>query len=174
MQTVFKLISVPVEGQTGAEIIQECPTTDSKQTKTLIHSHTTENNQIRLPKGLVGQKCTANVTVAGVLCNCLLDSGSQVTTVSSSFYQAHLSEHPIHPITGLDVEAASGQNVPYLGYVELSLKFPKDFVETEPEVSTLALVIPDLRSNCDLPVLIGTNVLDVLDVGMMSTAMEKT
>lgn len=118
--------------------------------------------QAQLPKGLVGQRCTANIIVAGVQCNCLLDSGSQVTTVSSSFYHANLLEHPIHPISGLDVEAASGQNVPYLGYVELSLKFPKDFCESEPEVPTLALVIPDIRSNCDLPVLIGTNVLDVV------------
>lgn len=85
-----------------------------------------------------------------------------MTTVSSSFYHANLSEHPIHPITCLDVEAASGQNVLYMGYVELSLKFPKDFVEVEPEVSTLALVVPDVRSNSDLPVLIGTNVLDVV------------
>lgn len=77
--------------------------------------------------------------------------------MSSSCYHANLSEHPIHPITCLDVEAASGQNVPYLGYVELTLKFPRDFVKIEPEVSTLALVVPDVRSNSDLPVLIGTN-----------------
>lgn len=85
-----------------------------------------------------------------------------MTTVSASFYNTNLSEHPIQPISGLDVEAASGQNVPYLGYIPISLKFPKSFIETEPEVSSLALVVPDLRSNCDLPVLIGTNALDVL------------
>ncbi len=119
-------------------------------------------HQIKLPKGLVGRKCTADVIVSGVNCNCLLDTGSQVTTVSASFYHSNLSEHPIQPIDGLDVEGASGQNVPYLGYVPLILKFPKSFVETEPEVSTLALVVPDLRINYDLPVLVGTNALDVL------------
>ena len=100
--------------------------------------------------------------MSGVNCNCLLDTGSQVTTVSASFYNRHLSEHPIQPINGLDVEGASGENVPYLGYVPLILKFAQNFVETEPEVSSLALVVPDIRSNCDLPVLIGTNALDVL------------
>ena len=100
--------------------------------------------------------------MAGVNCNCLLDTGSQVTTISASFYQTNLSETPIQPIDTLEVEGANGQNVPYLGYVSLSLKFPKNFIETEPEVSTLALVVPDLRSSCDLPVLIGTNALDVL------------
>ena len=100
--------------------------------------------------------------MSGVNCNCLLDTGSQVTTVSASFYNNHLSEHPIQPINGLDVEGASGENIPYLGYVPLILKFAQNFVETEPEVSSLALVVPDIRSNCDLPVLIGTNALDVL------------
>lgn len=95
--------------------------------------------------------------MAGVDCQCLLDTGSQVTTVSSSFYNSSLSEHPIQPIKGLDVEGASGAMVPYLGYISLVLQFPKDFVETEPEVATLALVVPDIRTNCDLPVLIGTN-----------------
>lgn len=138
----------------------ECPKT-KPLTKASSNTHKVEH-QIKLPKGLVGQKCTADVIVSGVNCNCLLDTGSQVTTVSASFYNSNLSEHPIQPIDGLDVEGASGQNVPYLGYVSLILKFPKSFVETEPEVSTLALVVPDLRINYDLPVLIGTNALDVL------------
>ncbi|KAL6459344.1 hypothetical protein MHYP_G00328160 [Metynnis hypsauchen] len=119
-------------------------------------------HQTQLPKGLVGQKCIANVIVSGVDSNCLLDTGSQVTTISASFYNNNLSEHPIQPIDCMTVEGANGQDVPYLGYVPISLKFPKDFVETEPEVSTLALVVPDLRVNSDLPVLIGTNALDVL------------
>lgn len=100
--------------------------------------------------------------MAGVECSCLLDIGSQVTTVSTSFYNSYLSEHPTQPIDGLDVEGASGATVPYLGYIPLILKFPKNLVETEPEVSTLALVVPDIRTNCELPVLIGTNALDVM------------
>lgn len=35
-----------------------------------------------IPKGLVGRKCTANVTVGGKESNCLIDTGSQVTTVA--------------------------------------------------------------------------------------------
>lgn len=82
--------------------------------------------------------------------------------MSSSFYNSYLSEHPIQPIKCLDVEGASGAMVPYLGYISLVLQFPKDFVETEPEVATLALVVLDKRTNCDLPALIGTNALDVM------------
>lgn len=92
---------------------------------------------------------------------CLLDTGSQVTTIPLSFYNSHLSQHPMQPLNHLlEVEGANGQAVPYLGYVQLTLKFPQEFLGTENEVSTLALVVPDLTH---VPqILIGTNTLDVL------------
>lgn len=85
-----------------------------------------------------------------------------MTTISASFYNENLSDRPIQPISDFDVEGANGQAVPYLGYIEVSLEFPKEFIETLPEITTLALVVPDLRNSTDLPVLIGTNVLDLL------------
>lgn len=99
--------------------------------------------------------------MSGVNTRCFLDSGSQVTTVTASFSKTQLPEHPIQPFQALDVEGAKDQNVPYLGYVPITLMFPREFVEAEPEISTLALVVPDCSSNCDLPVLIGTNALDI-------------
>lgn len=62
----------------------------------------------------------------------------------------------------LEVEGANGEPVPYAGYVEVSLKFSKEFIASEPEVETLALIVPDTRSNSSIPVLIGTNILDPL------------
>lgn len=136
------------------------PSTDDQNPVT--HSHRVTQKR-GLPKHLVGSKCTANVNVGGVDCSCLLDTGSQVTTVAKSFYQTHLSDHPIKPISNiLEVEGANGQPVPYLGYVEVNLKFPRALLESEPEISTLALIIPDLWSNSDVPLLIGTNTLDPL------------
>lgn len=117
----------------------------------------------KLPRGLVGNKSTANVKVNGIECNSLLDTGSQVTTVSQSFYESHLSDHTIHPVSDiLEVEGANGQAVPYLGYIQLSMQFPKEFMSSQPEVQTLALIVPDTRSNSTVPVLIGTNTLDPL------------
>lgn len=55
----------------------------------------------KLPKGLVGSKSTANVKVNGVDCRSLLDTGSQVTTVSQSFYNSHLSDYTIHPVSDI-------------------------------------------------------------------------
>ncbi|KAL0187224.1 hypothetical protein M9458_018894, partial [Cirrhinus mrigala] len=106
-------------------------------------------------------KCTARVKVEGKEVNCLLDTGSQVTTIPLSFYNRHLSQRSMQPLNHLlEVEGANGQAVPYLGYVELTLKFPQEFLGTEAEVPTLALVVPDLTH---MPqILIGTNTLDVL------------
>lgn len=62
----------------------------------------------------------------------------------------------------LDVEGGNGQSVPYLGYVELSITFPKDFVGSDINVNTLALVIPPLRAEAREQILIVTNTLDAL------------
>ncbi len=60
----------------------------------------------------------------------------------------------------LEVEGANGQAVPYLGYVELNLKFSKNFLGVEAEVPTLVLIVSDLTN---IPqILIGTNSLNVL------------
>lgn len=115
----------------------------------------------RLPKGLVGIKCTAKVTIGAREVDCLLDTGSQVTTIPQSIYEANLSDYPLKPLENLlEVEGANGQAVPYLGYIELTLKFPKVLIGTEVEVPTLALVVPDLTSLSQI--LVGTNSLDVL------------
>ncbi len=106
-------------------------------------------------------KCTAQLFVEGNPVNCLLDTGSQVTTIPLSFYQDYLSNHPMKSLESLlEVEGANGQSVPYLGYVELTLTFPKEFLGVKAEVTTLALVVPDVMH---VPqVLVGTNSLDAL------------
>lgn len=112
---------------------------------------------------LVGSKRVATLTVAGVPCTCLLDSGSQVTTVSESSHRLHLPSRSIQPLRKiLDIEGAAGQVVPYLGYIELSIFLPEEITGKPEEMSTLALVVPDCKTNKDVPVLVRTNVLDVL------------
>lgn len=61
----------------------------------------------------------------------------------------------------LEVEGTNGQSVPYLGYVEATIKFPKSLLGADIEVPTLVLVVPDMCSTLS-SVLIGTNTLDVL------------
>lgn len=86
-----------------------------------------------------------------------------MTTVPWSFYQACLINHPIKPLNLLlEVTGANGQPVPYKGYVEIPITFPEDMVGSEVEISTLALVVPDFKSEKQSQVLIGMNTLDSL------------
>lgn len=123
-----------------------------------LRSHT-----FRLPSGLVGTRSTAEVTINGEKVNCLLDTGSQVTTVPHSFYEHHLAEQEIKPLHDLlEVEGANGQTVPYLGYVEMTVVFPRALLGVPIEVHTLALVVPEVKANTPSLVLIGTNTMDVM------------
>lgn len=148
-------MSVSVTGQTETGRREKCPK------KHGLHSH--QSPCYELPAGLVGTRCTASIKIEGREVNCLLDTGSQVTTIPKSYYEKHLYKHPIKSLENiLEVEGANGQSVPYLGYVEVNLKFPKMFLGVEADVPTLALIVPDLTN---MPqILIGTNSLDVLYV----------
>ena len=102
------------------------------------------------------------MTIKGTRFNCLLDTGSQVTTVPHSFYCSYLSNQGIKPLIDiLEVEGANGQAVPYMGYIELDLQFPSEFLGREINITTLALVVPDVKTSLSL-LLIGTNTLDLL------------
>lgn len=116
----------------------------------------------KLPCGLIGSRCTAEVEIGGHTYPCLLDTGSQVSTIPVSFYNKHLYEQPIQPLHDLQVEGAAGQTVPYLGFVEISIKFPKEFVGEEYEISTLVLVVPDAHPDVPATALIGMNTLEPL------------
>ncbi len=86
-----------------------------------------------------------------------------MTTVPMSFYNRHLSHQQVKPLDSLlEVEGAAGQSVPYLGYVEIAVKFSKDFLGINTDIPTLALVAPDVHPETPSPVLIGTNTLDIL------------
>lgn len=153
-----KLLTVSVGGQTGTKRKEMRP----KRTEPVISkSAQSKLSSIKLPRGLVGMKCTALIKIGGKEINCLLDTGSQVTTIPLSLYKSHLSTRPMKSLNDLlEVEGANGQAVPYLGYVELNLTFPKEFLGIETEVPTLALVVPDMTNTPQI--LIGTNSLDTL------------
>lgn len=158
----FKLNGVSIEGQIETNKLESPATERRTKLKAKLEEHRVTKNKT-LPKGLVGNKRTASIKVNGLECNALLDTGSQVTTMSLSFYNRYLSDQTIQPVADLlEIEGANGQSIPYLGYVKVTLQFPKEFIITQPEIETLALIVPDVRSNSLTPLLIGTNTLDPL------------
>ncbi|KAG1925740.1 interleukin-1 receptor accessory protein-like 1-A [Pimephales promelas] len=72
----------------------------------------------------------------------------------------------------LRVEGAAGQLVPYLGYIEIDVQFPKSACGTDAVVAVLALVCPDQTYSARSPLLVGTNVLRHL-VQDCNTVQEK-
>ena len=87
----------------------------------------------------------------------LLDTGANVSLISSAFYKDKLGHLPLHPLGSLlDVECAGGRTLPYQGYVEAEVRVPGAGNIT---ISCLFLVGPDTRYNQTVPVLLGTNIL---------------
>ncbi len=161
--SAVKLDGVSVTGHTGTQCSKDCPNeVNQKETRCQAYPSVPTFDRSVI-SGIIGPKCTAEIIVEGQLCNSLLDSGSQVTTVSKSFYDSYLSSSEILPLDDLiEVERAGGQVVPYLGYTEMSIHFPENIAGKSETISTLALVIPDYGFNAEVPVLVGTNILDIL------------
>lgn len=73
----------------------------------------------------VGECKTVEVTLCGVTVLCLLNTGSQVSTVSESFLKEHLvkkGEDICPAFECLKITAANRLALPYMGYVELDVE----------------------------------------------------
>ncbi len=97
--------------------------------------------------------------VDGLETDCLLDSGSQVSTISESFYNKHLSTHrSLETLEQLiTIEGIGGHLLSYKGYTTVSISFPGS--PNGETAECLCLVCPDTAFSSTVPVLLGTNVL---------------
>lgn len=149
-------------GQPGTVLDQRCPKKRENPVQ-CVKLQSSYKNESKIPEGLIGSRCTAEVVIAGCKCQALLDTGSQVTTIPISFYNENLSSQPVHPLNELlHVEGAAGQSIPYLGYVNTTVIFPEDFLGSTFSVPTLALITPDVRPGFPSSILVGMNTLEVL------------
>ena len=111
----------------------------------------------QIPGELVGDTSEAEIQIGNHNCRSLLDTGSTVSNVSETFYKQNLSECELHSLEDLlQVEAANGQPLPFLGYIEAELFVPSISPQSE---TFLFLVVPDTNFNQKVPVLLGTNAL---------------
>ena len=107
----------------------------------------------------MGNANEAQVSVNGITVTSLLDTGSCVSTIGKSFYDKHLSHLELLPLDSiLKLECAVGQSLPYFGCIHVdiqSVNFPTEHVQ-----SSILLVVPDSEYNSNVPLLLGTNVLN--------------
>ena len=109
---------------------------------------------------MIGDANECVAAVNGRACLALLDTGSQITSISESFYKKHLSDCALRPVESLlRVVGAGGQNVPFLGYVDVEVEFPEEESGLRSGVQALILVVPDNAYNQRVPLVIGTNIV---------------
>lgn len=90
-----------------------------------IRGQPVDSNQDELLKRAVGTCPQVDIKVLGVEVSCLLDTGSQVSTISESFFRQHLGgddEDMLTTAGWLKLTAANGLDIPYLGYLELEVE----------------------------------------------------
>ena len=77
---------------------------------------------------LIGHSNESRVTFCGIDANALVDSGSQITTITEEFYNS-LSPRPhLWSLEELDlnlkVQGAGGHDIPYIGCILADVKVP--------------------------------------------------
>ena len=108
-----------------------------------------------IPTDLVGEANECKLTVQGHDAVGLSDSGSQVTSMSKSYFNEHFEKEDLMSLDNLlKVTDAGDNDLPYLGYVEVELAFGDKSYGVFP-----VLVVNDTTYNIRVPLLIGTNVL---------------
>ena len=111
-----------------------------------------------LPEKLLGEPNECEAIIDGVQSAALIDTGSMVSSVSHHFWQAHMSMEALHPLCDLlTVNNASGDLIPYVGYVEVTVELPGLGTGMYP-----LLVVPDTVYNTRVPLLVSTNILSRL------------
>ena len=137
-------------------------------TVVLAELHSTNNNVM---EALVGPSCESEIQIENTTARCLIDSGSQVSIVSETFFQKHLSHLGLHELEEpLRVTGAGGQTVPYIGYVSAKVRLPSDFVGVCEDVLAWFLVCEDTEYSLSVPMIIGTNTIQLYTVHCMDAA----
>ncbi len=105
----------------------------------------------------VGTCPMVDLKIRGVLVSCLLDTGSQVSTITEAFFQEHLfgnESDMLSTSSWLKITAANGLDIPYLGYMELDVEV---MGMTLPECGFL--IIKETPSPSSMAMLLGMNII---------------
>lgn len=114
---------------------------------------------------LVGKKYLIDCYIQGQQVRALWDSGSQVTVVSEQWKAEHLPQVTLKDISEiienndpLKLISANGENLPYVGWIEVTFNLAAD------EVPTIGVVVPTLviKGNSLTQPIIGSNVIGLI------------
>ena len=133
-----------------------------KQIKVSIKGQTGDNNKQSLNEDinarLVGDSNESIIPFCGKRARALIDSGSQVTTMSEMFYDSLHNKPDLLNLSdfNLTITRPDGRSIPYLGLIEVTVK--ADFMQGK-EVKVLVLIMPNTDYSQQVPIIVGTYVI---------------
>lgn len=110
---------------------------------------------------MVGRSPVIEVEMSGVKFSCLVDTGSEVTTITEKFFNSHFKNAKLSNTAGLiKIFTANGTTLPCLGYFLTNVKIADNFFEDIP-VLVVKNPIDGLssRNKNAIPGLLGCNIL---------------
>lgn len=99
-----------------------------------------------------------NVTFNGKLATCLVDTGSEVTTMAYDFYQQQFGQAPTLDPSWISLKAANNMPIPVVGVTWMSMAVCGQ------TLARVGVIITRDASFSEIPVVLGMNVLKELDL----------
>ena len=128
---------------------------------------------------LVGKKCLVEAFLQGQRTQMLWDTGSQVCVIDEDWKAEHLPDvklreiaEIIDPLEPLQLEAANGTGMPYVGYVEVTFSLAADAKELQ--ISELQIPVLVLKGNQQPRPILGFNVIECIIVNSLQKQTEYT
>lgn len=87
----------------------------------------------------------------------MVDSGSEITTLSEEFYKEMDPRLHLHPMEEFKIQGAGGNTIPYSGVILCEIQAP--FLGRS-AVEVGAFVVPVTEYSLDVPIIVGTNAID--------------
>ena len=117
------------------------------------------------PVGMIGRCPTVDIVMNGMEVRGLLDTGSEVTTVTERWVAENLQNSDLLPMTQVTLKAENGLEIPYNGVVIVDLELLGQKCEGVPMLVVKDSSDPSTRKKkSDVPVLVRMNVLGRLSI----------
>ncbi|MCG8034916.1 MAG: hypothetical protein JAZ03_22460, partial [Candidatus Thiodiazotropha taylori] len=112
-------------------------------------------------KRMVGNENVGEIIIEGVKTKALIDTGSQISTVSAEFLKQLTPQPEIRDLEELELEVklADGSPLLYKGYVAVNITSPFNEETSNTFPPFPLLVVPATEFNRNVPIIVGTNMI---------------
>lgn len=131
-----------------------------KLTRAYVASQTQAEEVKGSRTSMIGKCPEAVVEIAGVKVNCLVDTGSMITTVTEEFYEQHFKKSHKLQDSCYVLRAANGLTIPYIGFMSTDIKIGTETIRGVGIFVTSTKEETMKKRKEKAPMLLGMNVLD--------------